>query len=321
MFYKGTDVNQVWLKYGLEHLSGTYGRQHILHGSQRFVGGVGWRQNEQTYDGFRAMWEGSHGLTLDYAYVYNVNRIFGPDDNAPQPADWHGSNHLLRADWKIGDNHSVAGYYYGLDIDERGRWSPNLSVNNSTDTWGLEYSGKLGPFGAKAAYATQSDAGDSYQDYDADYWMLEGAMQFAGMTGTVGYEVLGADNDVGFKTPLATLHKFQGWADKFLATPGDGIEDLYVGLEGKLGAFALGAFYHDFHKNKIEDTKYTRMVEKKLADKFGSPNKIRCVLKTKEVKAKRKVEDIPLVKAALEHGARITSVVEDPSMTEGEEMR
>jgi DNA polymerase-3 subunit gamma/tau len=108
-----------------------------------------------------------------------------------------------------------------------------------------------------------------------------------------------------------------------------------VGSSGSLDAFLRSAcepeavegetlvlaFYHDFHKNKIEDTKYTRMVEKKLADKFGSPNKIRCVLKTKEVKPKRKVEDIPLVKAALEHGARITSVVEDSSTTEGEETR
>jgi hypothetical protein len=108
-----------------------------------------------------------------------------------------------------------------------------------------------------------------------------------------------------------------------------------VGSSGSLDAFLRSAcepeavegdtlvlaFYHDFHKNKIEDTKYTRMVERKLAEKFGSPNKIRCVLKTKEVKPKRKVEDIPLVKAALEHGARITSVVEDSSMTEGEEKR
>ncbi len=108
-----------------------------------------------------------------------------------------------------------------------------------------------------------------------------------------------------------------------------------VGSSGSLDAFLRSAcepeavegdtlvlaFYHDFHKNKIEDTKYTRMVERKLGEKFGSPNKIRCVLKTKEVKPKRKVEDIPLVKAALEHGARITSVVEDSSMTEGEEKR
>jgi DNA polymerase-3 subunit gamma/tau len=108
-----------------------------------------------------------------------------------------------------------------------------------------------------------------------------------------------------------------------------------VGSSGSLDAFLRSAcepeavegdtlvlaFYHAFHKEKIEDAKYCRMVEKKLADKFGSPNKIRCVLKTKEVKPKRKVEDIPLVKAALEHGARITSVVEDSSMTEGEVKR
>jgi len=108
-----------------------------------------------------------------------------------------------------------------------------------------------------------------------------------------------------------------------------------VGSSGSLDAFLRSAcepeavegdtlvlaFYHDFHKKKIEDTKYTRMVETKLAQKFGSPNKIRCVLRQKEVKPRRKIEDIPLVKAALEHGGRITSVVEDSSMTEGEENR
>jgi len=108
-----------------------------------------------------------------------------------------------------------------------------------------------------------------------------------------------------------------------------------VGSSGSLDAFLRSAcepeavegdtlvlaFYHDFHKKKIEDTKYTRMVEKKLADKFGSPNKIHCVLRSKEVKPRRKIEDIPLVKAALKQGARIVDVVEDSSMTEGEEKR
>jgi hypothetical protein len=250
---KGTDINQVWLKYSWEDLSGTYGRQRILHGSQRFVGGVGWRQNEQTYDGFRALWKSDNGLSLDYAYVYNINRIFGPDDGVPQPADWHGENHLFRMDWKFLENHTVTGFYYGLEIDQRGNWPivetdwhPNKSVNNSTDTYGIEYSGKLGPVAAKAAWATQSDAGDSYLDYDADYWMLEGAMTVGGVTGKVGYEVLGGDDGVGFKTPLATLHKFQGWADKFLTTPGDGIEDFYLGASGKLGPVKLAAYYHDF---------------------------------------------------------------------------
>jgi len=105
-----------------------------------------------------------------------------------------------------------------------------------------------------------------------------------------------------------------------------------VGSSGSLDAFLRSAcepeavegdtlvlaFYHAFHKEKIEDAKYCRMVEKKLAEKFGSPNKIRCVLKPK---AKQRAVDGHLVKAVLEMGGRITSVVEDSSMTEGEEKR
>lgn len=243
---KGTEVNQAKLTYTWNNLVNSYGRQRILHGNQRFVGGVAWRQNEQTYDGFRAKWGSQDVVVLDYAYVYNINRIFGPDDSAAQPANWHGTNHLARLDWTVFENHKLSGFYYGLDIDERGSWSPNKSVNNSSDTYGLEYSGKFGPVAAKAAWATQSEAGDSYLDYDADYYMLEGGMNFDVVNVKLGYEVLGAGDGVGFKTPLATLHKFQGWTDKFLGTPGDGIEDIYLGATGKLGPVKLGAFYHDF---------------------------------------------------------------------------
>ncbi len=243
---KGTEVNQAKLTYTWNDLVNSYGRQRILHGNQRFVGGVGWRQNEQTYDGFRAVWGNQERVQLDYAYVYNINRIFGPDDRAAQPANWHGENHLLRLDWTPFENHKLTGFYYGLDIDERGSWPAGRSVDNSSDTYGIEYSGKIGPVTANAAWATQSDAGDSNLDYDADYYMIEGGMNVAAVNLKLGYEVLGAGDGVGFKTPLATLHKFQGWADKFLGTPGDGIEDLYVGATGKLGPVKLGAFYHDF---------------------------------------------------------------------------
>ena len=65
-----------------------------------------------------------------------------------------------------------------------------------------------------------------------------------------------------------------------------------VGDSGSLDAFIRSAcepvavegntlvlrFCHDFHKKKIEDPKNAHMVETKLAEKFGSPNKIRCVL-------------------------------------------
>ncbi|MFV8819030.1 alginate export family protein [Haliea sp. E17] len=242
---EGTDVNQVWAKYASGGASGTYGRQRILHGNQRFVGGVGWRQNEQTYDGFRALYS-TGGLSLDASYVYNVNRIFGPDDGPVQPADLHGDNYLLRGDWKFSENHGVAAYAYLLDVDYDPAYPAGRSSGNSSDTYGVEYAGKFGPLGLKAAYATQSEGDDAPVDYDADYYMLEGAFTVVGLTATLGYEVLGAGDGVGFKTPYATLHMFQGWADQFLVTPGDGIEDLYVGIAGAVGPVKLAGYYHDF---------------------------------------------------------------------------
>jgi hypothetical protein len=50
---KGTDVNQAFLQFNTKKVKLTAGRQRILHDNQRFMGGVGWRQNEKTYDGYR----------------------------------------------------------------------------------------------------------------------------------------------------------------------------------------------------------------------------------------------------------------------------
>ncbi|MWV18511.1 hypothetical protein F3I16_20965, partial [Pseudomonas sp. L-22-4S-12] len=64
-----------------------------------------------------------------------------------------------------------------------------------------------------------------------------------------GYEVLGGDEGPGnraFQTPLATKHAFQGWADQFLITPADGVEDAYAGVTVPLLGGSLQAWYHDF---------------------------------------------------------------------------
>ncbi len=241
----GTDLNQLWLRYATESVDVTAGRQRILHGNQRFVGGVAWRQNEQTYDGFRGHWRPVQGLELDASYVAQVNRIFGPDDGA-NPAVLEGDNYLLRADYQVNEDHGISIYSYLLDIDADGPYTAGQTVNNSTDTYGLEYRGKFGPVSVGAAWAMQSDAGDSEQNYDANYYLAELGLNLDVVSLQAAYEVLGADNGVGFKTPLATLHKFQGWADQFLATPGDGIEDLSIGATATNGPVTLKAFYHDF---------------------------------------------------------------------------
>ena len=114
-------------------------------------------------------------------------------------------------------------------------------------TWGLSYAGKVGPVTLNAAAAWQSDYADNPASFDTDYFSVDGAYTFSKVTFLLGYEVLGSDGGaIAFQTPLATLHKWQGWTDLFLSTPANGIEDTYLTVSGKLGDFALSATYHDF---------------------------------------------------------------------------
>ncbi|NQX90309.1 MAG: porin, partial [Halioglobus sp.] len=240
------DLNQAWIQYKNDLVAAKLGRQRILMGTQRFVGGVGWRQNEQTYDGLRTTVNPLTGLAIDFSYVNKVHRIFGPDDGV-FPADFKGDNFFLRADYAFNENHKVAGFGYIIDVDKDDGFPAGKTVNNSSDTYGVLYSGKLfDTVTVGATYAQQTDGGDSTLDYDTEYYMAEASVTFAGVTIKGAYEVLASDNGVGFQTPYATLHKFQGWADKFLVTPSDGIEDANISIKGKIGPVALGAIYHDF---------------------------------------------------------------------------
>lgn len=76
------------------------------------------------------------------------------------------------------------------------------------------------------------------------------------MAVTAGYELLGSAAGVrSFQTPLATLHKFNGWADLFLVTPASGLQDIYGGASLKLPKFKalpglnLAASYHRFESD------------------------------------------------------------------------
>jgi hypothetical protein len=208
------------------------------------------------------------GLTVDYSYIWQVNRIFDP---ATGPGDFpgnaalgnlEGDNHAAIATYDLGGGHSLAAYGYLLDFDEL----PNLS----SKTFGAEYKGtaKLSASLALAinlAAARQQEYSDSKLDYSAPYYFGEvtaqmtpvtlggGAAQPTPINVGLGYEVLGSDNGVSFQTPLATLHKFQGWADKFLTTPPNGIEDAYVKAGITVAGVALTAFYHDFQSEEGSD--------------------------------------------------------------------
>ena len=231
---EGTDLNQAYLNYSSGAFGAKLGRQRILLDDQRFVGGVGWRQNEQTYDGLNLSYKrGAFNGT--YAYIENVNRIFGPTAAA---GDWRGDVHLLNGTYAINDAHKLTGFYYSMEFE--------TAQARSNSTLGVRYQGKVGPVAIAASYATQSDAGDNPTDYSADYMAIEFSGKVAPKVDLkVGVELLGSDDGAkGFDTPLATAHKFQGWADKYLGTPGAGVQDMYVGVATKFGKVVVKADYH-----------------------------------------------------------------------------
>ncbi len=233
-----TELHQAYLRWTGDTTTVTVGRQALALGDQRFVGPVGWRQNHQSFDAFAIHNHGLDKVVFDYVFVDEVQRIFG--DSKPM------ASHLASAAFSTGIG-KVTAYGWLLDYDE------TVDRALSRTTLGLELAGKRNrdrySWLYELEYATQSDAGDNPADVDAGY--LHGSLGVATAAKTtfkVGWELLegngGADR---FLTPLATLHKFNGWADKFLATPGAGLEDLYLQLSGSRNKLAWTIKAHDFN--------------------------------------------------------------------------
>ena len=236
----GSDLNQLYLQYAPnDNWRARIGRQRILLDDQRYVGGVGWRQNEQTYDALSVNYKGIADTNIFYSYVGHVNRIFGDEVAA---GDSNQDTHLLNVNFSLSDAWKLVGYAYVIDDDD--------SPASSTSTFGARISGGISSgdnrFDLLGEAATQSDAANAPVSYDANYFRVQGTWTLQRFSAGAGFESLGSDNGQGFRTPLATLHAFNGWADQFLATPGDGLEDLYVRAGYRPGPWNVQLIYHDF---------------------------------------------------------------------------
>lgn len=243
----GSEINQALLRYDHQYGSAVLGRQRINLDNQRFVGGVAWRQNEQTYDGVLGQLKPLQGLTLSYAYIDNINTVFGPGngryDSAANPANIEGHSHLLNAQYILMPELTATAYQYRLGLD-------NLTAGSqSSKTTGLRLNGAIAGISYVLEYAQQSEYADNPLDLDSDYYLAELGYNLKGVALKAGYEVLGGDAGPGnraFQTPLATKHAFQGWADMFLMTPAGGVKDAYAGISAPLFGGTLQAWYHDF---------------------------------------------------------------------------
>ncbi len=250
----GSEINQALLRYDFAQGNLVVGRQRINLDNQRFVGGVAWRQNEQTYDGLLGQLKPIDKLTLTYAYIDNINTIFGPGDNRfdnrTNPANIEGHSHLLNAQYVVSPALTVTAYNYLLGLDNIANVDqPAMLGNLSSKTYGTRLNGTLAGVSYALEYARQRDYADNPLELSSEYYLAELGYTLSGVALKGGLEVLGGDSGPGnraFQTPLATKHAFQGWADMFLTTPADGIKDSYLSASLPLLGGTLTGMYHDY---------------------------------------------------------------------------
>jgi hypothetical protein len=245
-----SELNQLWISYaGIPDTLIKGGRQRIQLDDQRFIGNVGWRQMEQTYDSVLITHNNQQlfGLTVNAGYIGNVLTFTGTNESVEAP--------ILNINYKMGDYGNAIFYGYWLDYTERENYQKSsqtyglranccvkpLDSIKISDNYGLVYT---------AEWSRQSNYGHGPTPYDASRFNLMGGFTAYNFMFQGAMEQLnGSGLNKTFDTPLGTNFAFQGWADQFLVTPNDGIRDIFATVTTSLdrGDVLLTGMYHNFY--------------------------------------------------------------------------
>ena len=231
------ELNQLWLSYkGISDTEVKVGRQRIKLDNDRFIGNVGWRQLEMTYDSVLVTNQSLPNTTVKVGYINQAQTIHSYVQAMQTP--------FVNVAYNFNGYGKLTGYSYLIDNNE--------AHNRSNQTYGLFFVGETQVTDEVDAlyrmeYAFQKDYEQNPNQYEVDYYHLFGGARVYGVTLKAGMEQLGGTGtQQAFQTPLATGHAFNGWADQFLATPKDGLRDVYAEISGKLMGVKLMGVYHDF---------------------------------------------------------------------------
>lgn len=207
---------------GLPQSTLTFGRQAMAVDNSRWIGIADWRQLGQTVDALTAKNDSIPGLDLSYSYIFNVNRTNGPKTST---GVYNMHSHAIHAAYSLLPDVKLIGYSYLFDISN----APTLSTQN--------YGGRVeikhaldDTFKAifNAEYARQLDYANNPASYGVNYYLIEPGIGIGPVTAKFGYEVLSGNGTQALQTPIASLHDFNGWADKFTTTPANGLRNDYV---------------------------------------------------------------------------------------------
>lgn len=266
---QAAEINQGWLSYaGIPDTVAKVGRQRIKYDNVRWIGNVVWRQLEQTFDSVSLVNKTIGNSELQGAFIWNVRNILAKDVNMTSP--------IFNLAYTFPNIGKLTTYAYLLDYTG----TTGADLRNSTQSYGIRFNGKTGIIDNlkahyTAEYAYQRDYMNNPVRYDANYMHFIGGLEipdlawgFTNLTGKIGWEQLGSDNNQGLQTPLGTNHAFNGWADLFLVTPPQGLQDLYGVLSTKLFGVKLMTVYHQFD-SAVGGIDYGHEIDALVVKKFA----------------------------------------------------
>lgn len=233
-----TSINQLYVDWtGLKDTRLRLGRQSVKLDNVRFVGNVEFRQVMQVFDGVSIENKGLlPRTTLFAAHFDKLTQI----STARQDTDIT----LLNARHALSPTENLVGYAYLVGWDAASlQASSSRTVGARLD--GTRPVGKDVKLLYTAEYAKQDPYKQGAANIDSHYARLGGGAQVGKWFARIDRELLSSNGgQSAFQTPLGTNHLFQGWVDKFLVTPKEGLKDTFVTAGTKLGKVTLATEYH-----------------------------------------------------------------------------
>ncbi len=251
------ELNQLWLSYKAFNTEIKGGRQRIKLDDDRFIGNVGWRQMEQTYDAAVITNQSIENLTLKVGYIGRAQNIFSVQDDMELP--------FYHINYKFKTLASFTSYGY---------WLADRQIpTKSTQTLGFTIKGspkinKDIKVHYRGEYSYQSNHANNPNNFDLNRYHLMLGATVKGITLKAAIEELGSNGAQSFQTPLGTNHAFQGWADLFLTTPKNGVRDVNATLVTKVIGTKLMFVYHNF-QSPVGNINYGNEYDFLVTKKFG----------------------------------------------------
>ena len=265
-----TNINQAYVDWtGIKNTKFRLGRQQTNLDNVRFIGDIGFRQVMQVFDGISVTNKTIPNTDAYLAHFESVNQINTRYRTA-------GALDIANIKYRISATEGITGYGYFSRFDDLGfgnGWfgATNIGTKNqSNKTLGVRLDG-IHPFNPNlralytAEYAKQTDYSGGDARIDAHYYKIGGGVGIDAFNIRVDQEKLSSNNgQFAFQTPFGTNHLFQGWVDKFLATPKDGIKDTFITATYRLNDFMFFADYHLINSDRDFDK-----VDSGTGDKYG----------------------------------------------------